>query len=133
LRAPGLTLGVVARGNPEHNNDRNRSLDEASAAALMSLPGAVSLKPEDTGARDFRDTAAILMGLDRIVTVDTSVAHLAGALGLEAHVLLPAIGCDWRWGQGETTPWYPSLRLLRQRTPGDWSGVIEDVRRHLAS
>lgn len=126
--APGLRLGVMARGNPAQANDRFRSLSPRAAAALMALPGAVSLAPEDTGARDFWDTAGIIMGLDLVISVDTSVAHLAGALGKACWVLLPAVACDWRWGQGGTsTPWYPSLRLFRQRTYGDWSEVLTQV------
>ena len=118
-------IGVVVRGNPNHHNDANRSLPPAAAERLLSLPGAVSLAPEDTGARDFADTAEMIAGLSSVVTVDTSVAHLAGALGKEVRVLLPAILTDWRWGLGlETTPWYRSMRLYRQRG-GDWNPVID--------
>jgi len=129
LKAHGLTLGVMARGNPALANDRNRSLSPKAAAELLALPGAVSLAPEDTGARDFWDTAAIIMGLERVITVDTAVAHLAGALGKPVWVLLPAIGCDGRWGRGRSdTPWYGAMRLFRQRAPGDWSGVLAEVK-----
>ena len=132
LRAPGLTIGVVGRGNPHHDNDRWRSLTPEAEAALMALPGAVSLKPEDTGARDFWDTAGIIMGLDLVISVDTSVVHLAGALGRPCWVLLPT-RCDWRWGErGETSPWYPSVRLFRQRVAGEWSSVLDEVREALA-
>src|SRR5262249_54819307 len=125
----GLTLGVMARGNPAHDNDHRRSLTPKACEGLMSLPGAVSLAPQDTGARDFWDTAAVIMGLDLVISVDTALAHLAGALGKPCWLLLPAVGCDWRWGtEGSATPWYPSLRLFRQRTPGDWGGVVVDVR-----
>ncbi|MDB5418464.1 MAG: hypothetical protein JWP50_1883 [Phenylobacterium sp.] len=133
-RIEGLTLGVVARGNPEHDNDHHRSLSPQAAEALMALPGAVDLAPQATGARDFHDTAGIVAGLELVITVDTSVAHLAGALGKPVWVLLPAIGTDWRWGaSGETTPWYPTMRLFRQKTPGDWSAVIDRVRAALAA
>jgi len=128
-RAPGLTLGVMARGNPIHDNDRNRSLTPEAAAALMALPGAVSLAPEETGARDFWDTAGIVMGLELVITVDTSVGHLAGALGKPVWTLLPAIGSDWRWLRNRSdSPWYGSMRLFRQRAPGDWLGVIAEVK-----
>ena len=124
----GLRLGVAARGNPDHNNDRNRSLDAEAEARLMGLPGAVSLAPQHTGARDLWDTASIIMGLDLVVTVDTSVAHLAGALGKPVWVLLPAIGCDWRWLRDRSdSPWYGSMRLFRQPRPGDWPAVIAEV------
>ena len=127
--APRLNVGVVARGNPLHDNDRFRSLPADAAAELMALPGAVSLAPAETGARDFWDTAGIVMGLDLVITVDTSVAHLAGALGKPCWVLLSAWGCDWRWGVGSRqTPWYPSLRLFRQTRPGDWAGVLGEVK-----
>ena len=124
----GLRLGVAARGNPAHDNDRNRSLDAEAEAKLMALPGAVSLAPQHTGARDLWETAGIVMGLDLVVTVDSAVAHLAGALGKPVWVLLPAIGCDWRWLRGRSdTPWYGSMRLFRQQTPGDWNAVIAEV------
>lgn len=133
-RAEGIRIGVVPRGNPNHDNDRHRSMHPQAAAELTALPGAVNLAPEVTGARDFWDTASVVMGLDLVITVDTSVAHLAGALGKPAWVLLPAVGCDWRWGMsGATTPWYPSLRLFRQTIPGDWSDVLAQVRAALAA
>jgi len=130
----GLTVGVAARGNPEHVNDRNRSLPPDAAETLMALPGAVCLSPQETGARDFWDTAAIIAGLDLVISVDTSVAHLAGALGKPVWLLLPTTGCDWRWGIGRNDcPWYPSMRLFRQTTPGDWSGVLGEVQAAFAA
>jgi len=75
-----------------------------------------------------QDTADLIAGLDLVVTVDTSVAHLAGALGKPAFVLLPAVACDWRWMSDRSdSPWYPSLTLFRQTTPGDWDELLARV------
>jgi hypothetical protein len=131
--AGGAGTGVVARGNPGYAKDAQRSLPPGLAAELMALPGAVSLQVEDTGAADLQATAEIVAGLERVVTVDTAVAHLAAALGKPTLVLV-AHDPDWRWGwAGETSFWYPSLRLFRQPAPGDWRPALEAVRRALAS
>lgn len=120
-------IGVVVRGNPSHLNDANRSLPAEAAERLLAMPGAVSLAPEDRGARDFADTAEIVAGLASVVTVDASVAHLAGALGKKVRVLLPAIFTDWRWGLSlDTTPWYRSMHLYRQSGEA-WDPVIDRV------
>lgn len=125
-------VGVVTRGNPGHPNDRNRSLSDEAAQALLALPGAISLAVEDTGVRDMQETAEIVAGLDLVISADTAVAHLAASLGKPTWVLLSAIKTDWRWGRrGETTPWYPSARLFRQSAPGDWMGVMDEVKRAL--
>lgn len=125
---PGATsgrgVGVVTRGNIVP--DAGRSLDEESARRLLALPGAVSLMPEDTGAKDFEDTAAIMRGLDRIITIDTAAAHLAGAMGMPTTVLLIHQG-DWRWGRGERTAWYPTATIIRQPEPGDWASVVDQA------
>jgi len=125
----GAGLGVAWRGDPRHANDAHRSLPPKLGQALLGLPGAVSLLPEDTGATDFAETAALIRGLARVITVDTSIAHLAGAMGKPTWVLLPALNCDWRW-QAERTdsPWYPAMRLFRQPAPGAWEPVLDAVR-----
>jgi ADP-heptose:LPS heptosyltransferase len=85
----------------------------------------VDLSPEASGARDFAETAEIVAGLERVVTVDTSVAHLAGSMGKPCWILAPRPAIDWytNW-KDDRTPWYPSVRLLRQPRPGDWASVI---------
>lgn len=124
----GATVGIVTRGDPEHVHDAIRSLPPDLAAKLLNLPGAVSLRPEDTGAADFYDTAAIIAGLDLVVSVDTSVAHLAGAMGKPVWILLSSEWCDWRWMRDrDDSSWYPSARLFRQPTPGDWTSVVGEV------
>lgn len=129
----GSGIGVVTRGDPAHFNDANRSLNEAAAAELMALPGAVSLRPEDTGAADFQATAEIVAGLSAVVSVDTAVAHLAASLGKPTWILLPWLNPDWRWlRERADSPWYPSVRLVRQPAPGDWRPVLDTVKRELA-
>ncbi|MFO1337329.1 MAG: tetratricopeptide repeat protein [Burkholderiaceae bacterium] len=154
-RPPGVraTVAVVWAGNPEHANNRNRSARLADLAPLFALPGLrfVSLQkgaPADElhgspwagqvldlapDLHDFADTAAALQAVDLLVSVDTSVVHLAGALGQPCWVML-AHGPDWRWlREGETSAWYPSLRLLRQPAPQDWAPVVRQLRERLAA
>ncbi len=129
-------IGVAWRGNPKHVNDANRSIPIAAFAALFDLncrfcslqvgvdPAQAQLYGIYDGApfiKDFGDTAACLETLDAVVTVDTALAHLAGAMGVPTFVLIGEPS-DWRWGlPGAEPPWYPSVHVLRQDDPGDWS------------
>jgi ADP-heptose:LPS heptosyltransferase len=80
-----------------------------------------------SGERDLAETAALVATLDLVITTDTCIAHLAGAMGKPVWILLPHLA-DWRWMEvSERTPWYPTARLFRQRVAGDWAGVLERV------
>jgi hypothetical protein len=126
-------IGVAYRGEPANSIDDRRSLPPAFAAELRGLPGAVSLDPEDSGVNDFQDTANIIAGLDLVISVDTAVAHLAGAMGKRCWVLLSKDGIDWRWlTERADSPWYPSVTLIRQPSPGDWRTVFDQVHAALA-
>lgn len=119
----GLGVGVVAQGNPRHPGDAERSLCGRDAERLLAMGR--DLSPAATGARDLEDTAQIIRGLAEVIAVDTSVAHLAGAMGKPVTLLLPHRS-DWRWGrEGERSVWYPSMRLIRQRRPGEWREVLD--------
>ena len=134
VAGPACKVGIVWAGRPEHKRDRHRSLTLAELAPLASIPniafyalqkGAAVSQADDAPAGmrleilspllgDFADTAAAIMALDLVITVDTSVAHLAGALGKPVWLLLP-YAPDWRWLQARSdSPWYPSARLFRQ-------------------
>lgn len=126
-------IGVAWRGAAYNPNDAYRTLPTDVVAGLLALPGAVSLLPEDTGAGDFQATAEMIAGLDLVISVDSAVAHLAGALGKPVWVLLGAHGLDWQWMAGRAdSPWYPSARIFRQRAPGSWADVLAAVRAALA-
>lgn len=124
----GARIGIRTRGNPAQPNDVNRSLPSDYAEQLLALPGVMDLDPAVSGAADFAETAAIVAGLDLVISVDTSVAHLAGALGKPVWVLLPHVGTDWRWRRGRMpNAWYPTARLFRQPAPRDWATVVASV------
>lgn len=126
----GGGVGVVPTGRPDHTNDAQPSLPPQAAARLLALGR--DLRPEATGAKTFQETAELIAGLDLVVTVDTSVAHLAGSMGVPTWILLPAFAVDWRWGRGRSdTPWYPSVRLIRQARPNAWDEVIDRVEAEL--
>lgn len=137
-----LHIGIVWRGNPDFPHDAQRSIADASVLApLLSVPGTQwinlhkgshptmpGLHAVDSDLQDFADTAAVLAGLDLVVSVDTAVAHLAGALGVPCWLMLPAYMTDWRWMREHSdTPWYPSLQLFRQASPGDWASVVAQL------
>lgn len=143
---PGFKVGLVWAGNPEHDNDRNRSIGLAPLAPLLAAPGVriVSLQVGQPAPPapvvdlssylvDFAATAGAIRQMDLVVTVDTSVAHLAGSLGVPTWILLP-YAPDWRWMlEREDSPWYPTVRLFRQPEPGDWNSVVENVLAALSS
>ncbi len=146
LDRPGrLRVGLAWSGNPRHNNDENRSILLSTLAPLFECDATfVSLQPLvrerdaaawaqsgmidfGAGLEDFSDTAALVDALDLVISVDTSVAHLAGALGQPVWVLLPRVP-DWRWLlDREDSPWYSSARLFRQDGPGDWPALVARV------
>lgn len=122
----GGGIGLAWRGNALP--DPGRSLSPEAAARLLARPDVVSLQPEDSGAADFQDTADLIAGLDLVISIDTSVAHLAGALGKPVWLLLPALREDFRWMiGGAASPWYPTMRIHRQPRPGDWDSVIDEI------
>ncbi|CAD6551842.1 Cell division coordinator CpoB [Paraburkholderia sabiae] len=102
-------------------------LADDERAALDAHPRAKNIHRFDGRIRDFADTAAIIERLDGVVSVDTSIAHLTGALGKPLWLMLP-FAADWRWFTGDQrSPWYPSARLVRQSLPGEWAEVVEEV------
>lgn len=148
---PGFKVGLVWAGNPKFPDARHKSIPltqlaplasctgikwvslqkGAVAAELAAAPHGMRLLSIDEALVDFADTAAVLENLHLVITVDTAVAHLAGALGKPVWLLLPFVP-DWRWlVEREDSPWYPGMRLFRQTELGNWSSVIERVAREL--
>jgi tetratricopeptide (TPR) repeat protein len=149
----GVSIGLVWQGNPAHLNDRRRSLQLDFLLPLLACPKArfISLqvgpgRDQLTGLEDrifdpsteidtgsFADAAAIIANLDLVISIDSAIAHLAGAMGKPVWILL-AKGSDWRWLRDRNdTPWYPQARLFRQAKPGDWAEVVERLRAELWS
>jgi hypothetical protein len=142
-----FNVGLVWAGNPCHIDDANRSISLALLAPVLAVPGVsfyglqMPIPQRDTAAltafpgltrlgpfEDYLATASVVAEMDLVIAVDTSVAHLAGALGKPVWTLLQ-FAPDWRWFAqfGERTPWYPTMRLFRQTRRGDWPPVIERV------
>lgn len=139
-------IGIAWQGNPQHKADRRRSMPltmllaalQPAKASLVNLQVGLGreqitalpreerpVDPFDTHASpDFATTAALLANLDLVITIDSAVAHLAGAMGKPVWVMLPH-DADWRWlRERDDSPWYPAMRLFRQHRPGDWSHVF---------
>ena len=152
LPQTGLRVGLAWKGNPHFENDAERSLpslhtlspladiDHGARLHFVSLqkgdseneastpPAGMTLQAIAPRLQDFADTAGVIANLDLVISVDTAVAHLAGALGKPCWLLLPDHRCDWRWLTNRSdTPWYPSMRLFRQPSGGGWTEVIAEV------
>ena len=147
-----MRVGLAWSGNPKHRNDHNRSIPRHLFSGLLDADATfVSLQKDVNSAdkatllprtgivdqtahlTDFRETAALISCLDLVITVDTSVAHLAGALGRPAWVLLP-FSPDYRWLLGrDDSLWYPSLRLFRQTETREYGSVLDRVRAELVA
>jgi ADP-heptose:LPS heptosyltransferase len=144
---PGFKVGIVWAGSSTHQNDRARSVKLVDFLALAQIERLrlYSLQKGDASRqlakaprdlhvtdlsemiRSFLDTAAAAQNLDLIISVDTSVVHVAGAMGRPVWTLLP-FGADWRWlTERSDSPWYPTMRLFRQPRLGDWQSVFEEV------
>ncbi len=148
-----LRVGLVWAGSPEHQRDLHRSLPLSALSGLLSLegvefyslqkgPAVDELVRAEVGRRvqnlsadlaDFSDTAAVIERLDLVISVDTSVAHVAGALGRPVWMMIPA-PADWRWMNDRAdSPWYPSMRLFRQSERGQWGSVAAEITAALAA
>ncbi len=125
-------IGLAWKASPTGFNGRNKTLPPEQAQRLFDL-GVTSLDPDDTGVTDFADTAAIIEQLDLVISIDSAVAHLAGAMGKPVWTLLPYVNTDWRWLRDRSdSPWYPSMRLYRLAAPDDWARLTDQVVADLA-
>jgi len=145
LRGDGMRIGLVWRGNSEHANDANRSCPLAALTPVLDAPGVhvyalqwgglteaeqkiasgrVNVADVGSDFDNFSEAAEILAGLDVLITADTAMAHVAGAIGVPVWVMLPLVS-DWRWrGADGVSPWYPEAKLFQQSVgETDWSGV----------
>jgi hypothetical protein len=141
----GFKIGIAWQGNPQHPRDRFRSIPLSQFAPLAGIEGVRLLSLQkgpgseqlaavahhfvvtDLGSQldDMMDTAAVMRNLDLVITADTAIAHLAGALGVPVWVALP-VAPDWRWLlERQDSPWYPTMRLFRQARWGDWEDVFQ--------
>ena len=152
-QGPGLKVGLAWSGNPRFGAARLKACPVERLEPLLSVPGCVfvSLQTGDAAVEaarlsgegpavieagpefaGFDDTAALVTALDLVISIDTAVAHLAGALGKPVWIMLP-YAADWRWLiDREDSPWYPSARLYRQTHPGDWASVVDRLATDLA-
>ena len=147
LQPDKRNIGIAWAGRPTHSNDLNRSMSLSAFAPIAASDGISLVALQKGSARgaiadyfdrapllnlgaeiaDFADTMVVIEALDLIITVDTAVAHLAGAMGKQVWILLP-YAPDWRWLlERKDSPWYPTARLFRQPSPGDWESVICQV------
>jgi hypothetical protein len=150
--APGLKVGLIWAGNPKQPSEPKRGVGmqnclplfatpgvrwvslqvgEKASEVLLAPPGTISdVSPELT---DFAETAAVMANLDLVISTDTAPAHLAGALGVPTFLMLRDLP-DWRWHlERADCPWYPSMRLFRQKKPGDWATVVAEVKAALVA
>lgn len=152
--ADQFKIGICWQGRPGYKADRRRSIPLETYAPLAGIDGVrlISLQqghgagqlaaqgwrarvrepgPDMDADGAFLDSAAIIAALDLVITSDTAIAHLAGALGATTWLMLAHMP-DWRWGaEGAQTPWYPAMRLFRQARPGDWAGVMSEITQQL--
>jgi tetratricopeptide (TPR) repeat protein len=148
--SPGVNVGLRWAGRRDNNIDGQRSLSPQQLLALSGIKGVnfISLQKDDGSAalilpaemdlidwtselHDLADTADLISALDLVISVDTSVAHLAGALGKQTWLMIP-FAPDWRWQLGrDDSPWYPTMRMFRQPKVGDWNTLLLNVRREL--
>ena len=142
-----LNIGLIWTGDPKHPNDKNRSISLQTLSPLFQLThinfycfqknlindnSPKSIIDLSKHINDFYDTAVAMMFMDAFISVDTAPAHLAGALGKKIWLLLPYVP-DWRWMTNRTdSPWYPTMKLMRQSQPGNWAQVIEQIIKEIA-